>query len=68
MKKLKDVPGVVNLIDYFQEWEHYFLVEEFIEGRDLRQWIAQDFPFFRDSNSMSNHAENVKKYCYNCSL
>ncbi|MEK4500544.1 class III lanthionine synthetase LanKC [Bacillus sp. FSL R12-0069] len=61
LKKLKDVPGVVNLIDYFQEWEHYFLVEEFIEGRDLRQWIAQDFPFFRDSNSMSNHAENVKK-------
>lgn len=61
LKKLKDVPGVVNLIEYFQEWEHYFLVEEFIEGRDLRQWIAQDFPFFRDSDSMSNHVKDVKK-------
>nr|WGE03139.1 hypothetical protein P5651_01995 [Bacillus subtilis] len=53
--------GVVNLIEYFQEWEHYFLVEEFIEGRDLRQWIAQDFPFYRGSDSISDHAENVKK-------
>ncbi|BFH68390.1 hypothetical protein J27TS7_48810 [Paenibacillus dendritiformis] len=25
LKKLKDVPGVVNLIGYFQEWEHYFI-------------------------------------------
>ncbi|MEK4360177.1 class III lanthionine synthetase LanKC [Paenibacillus sp. FSL M7-1455] len=61
LKKLKDVPGVVNLIEYFQEWEHYFLVEEFIEGRDIRQWLAQDFPFFRGRDSMSNHARNVKK-------
>ncbi|KLU56074.1 hypothetical protein EL84_29380 [Paenibacillus sp. VT-400] len=59
--KLKDVPGVVSLIEYFQEWEHYFLVEEFIEGGDLRHWLAQNFPFFRDSESMRNHAENVKK-------
>lgn len=59
--KLKDVPGVVSFIEYFQEWEHYFLVEEFIEGGDLRQWLAQNFPFFRDSESMSNHAKNVEK-------
>nr|WEZ06314.1 DUF4885 family protein [Bacillus subtilis] len=65
LKKLKNVPGVVNLIEYFQEWEHYFLVEEFIEGRDLRQWIAQDFPFYRGSDSISDHAKNVKKYYYN---
>ncbi len=45
LKKLQNVSGVVNLVEYFQEWEHYFLVEEFIEGRDIRQWIAQDFPF-----------------------
>nr|8SAP_A Chain A, Class III lanthionine synthetase LanKC [Bacillus thuringiensis serovar andalousiensis]8SAP_B Chain B, Class III lanthionine synthetase LanKC [Bacillus thuringiensis serovar andalousiensis] len=60
LKKLKDVSGVVNLIEYFQEWEHYFLVEEFIEGRDLRQWIAQEFPFFEDNNGMSNHIKDVK--------
>ncbi|XYY59923.1 protein kinase domain-containing protein [Bacillus velezensis] len=54
---------MVNLIEYFQEWEHYFLVEEFIEGRDLRQWIAQEYPFFRDEDgdSICNHAKNIKK-------
>ncbi|WCR28752.1 class III lanthionine synthetase LanKC [Paenibacillus thiaminolyticus] len=61
LKKLKDVPGVVNLIEYFQEWEHYFLVEEFIEGQDLRQWIARTFPFVKDSELIRDHAKNVKK-------
>ncbi|GIO25324.1 class III lanthionine synthetase LanKC [Oceanobacillus sp. J11TS1] len=60
LKKLKDVSGVVNIIEYFQEWEHHFLVEEFIEGRDLRQWLAQDFPFLKDGNNINNHAKNVK--------
>ncbi|MFT0802791.1 class III lanthionine synthetase LanKC [Bacillus swezeyi] len=60
LKKLKEVPDVVNLIEYFQEWEHYFLVEEFIEGRDLRQWLAQNFPFYGDGD-ISDHAKNVKK-------
>ncbi|WP_270170545.1 class III lanthionine synthetase LanKC [Paenibacillus sp. SYP-B4298] len=61
LTKLKDVSGIVNLIDYFKEWEHYFLVEEFIEGRDLRQWLAQTFPFFGDQDSLNSHADHVKK-------
>ncbi|WLR42604.1 class III lanthionine synthetase LanKC [Bacillus carboniphilus] len=61
LKTLKDVPGVVQLIDYFKEWEHYFLVEEFIEGSDLRQWLSKEFPFFRGGNHLSFHAEKVKK-------
>ncbi|WP_374116249.1 protein kinase domain-containing protein [Lysinibacillus sphaericus] len=60
MQKLKGVPGVVNLIEYFQEWEHYFLVEEFIEGRDLQKWIAQNFPLYKGSN-MHSHVKNAKK-------
>ncbi|MGM0867379.1 MAG: class III lanthionine synthetase LanKC [Bacillota bacterium] len=61
LKKLKDVPGVVNLIDYFQEWEHYFLVEEYIEGQDLRKWLSLDFPFFGGGNSLIDHAKRVEK-------
>ncbi|MCP3810099.1 class III lanthionine synthetase LanKC [Paenibacillus sp. Lou8.1] len=61
LTKLKDVAGVVNLIEYFKEWEHYFLVEEFIEGQDLRKWLAQTFPYFRDGDNLNNHANNVKK-------
>lgn len=61
LKKLKDLPGVVELIEYFQEWEHFFLVEEFIEGGDLRRWLAKYFPFFRDHENLNIHAEHVKK-------
>lgn len=61
LKKLEDIPGVVKLIEHFQEWEHYFLVEEFVEGQDLRQWMSQNFPFLKDNDSLSDHAENVKK-------
>ncbi|KAB7672197.1 class III lanthionine synthetase LanKC [Bacillus sp. B1-b2] len=61
LKKLKDVSGVVNLIEYFQEWEHFFLVEEYIEGIDLRKWLALDFPFMGDSDSFSKHAKKVEK-------
>lgn len=61
LKKLKDVPGVVNSIENFKEWEHCFLVEEFIEGQDLRQWIARNFPYIKDSIRMSDHAKKVKK-------
>ncbi|WP_434748810.1 class III lanthionine synthetase LanKC [Paenibacillus amylolyticus] len=61
LKTLQNVTGVVDFIEYFQEWEHYFLVEEFIEGRDLRQWLAQYFPLFEGSEGMNNHARKVKK-------
>jgi len=60
LQKLQGVPGVVNLIEYFQEWEHYFLVEEFIEGRDLQKWIAQNFPLYKGSN-MYSHVKDAKK-------
>ena len=61
LEKLKDVSGVVNLVEYFQEWEHYFLVEEFIEGQDLKQWVSQNFPFIKNSYSISNYAISIKK-------
>lgn len=61
LAKLQDVSGVVDFIEYFQEWEHFFLVEEFIEGTDLRQWLAMNFPFFRDHEGLNEHAGNAKK-------
>ncbi|WP_144557840.1 class III lanthionine synthetase LanKC [Shouchella miscanthi] len=42
---LNQVPGVVNVLDHFQAWEHYFIVEEYIEGSDLRSWLVRNYPF-----------------------
>lgn len=42
LEKLKGVDGVVQSLDFFQEWEHSFLVEEFVEGLILTRYRALD--------------------------
>jgi serine/threonine protein kinase len=54
LKQLNEVESVVNLIDIFEEWEHIFLVEEYIEGMPFNSWLASHYPFSR------NH--DAKKY------
>lgn len=61
LTQLKDVTGIVDLLDYFKEWEHYFLVEEFIEGRDLRQWVSQEFPFIGIEKDLKEYSFKVKR-------
>lgn len=34
-------------IELFQAWENYFLVEEYIDGADLREFILTQTPFLR---------------------
>ncbi|PTJ88192.1 class III lanthionine synthetase LanKC, partial [Staphylococcus simulans] len=59
LKKLKDVSGVVNLVDYFKEWEHYFLVEDYIEGIDLKKWVLINYPFYKDKSNINSYAEKI---------
>ncbi|RIM45849.1 hypothetical protein BUY22_08050 [Staphylococcus cohnii] len=51
LNSLKDVDGIVNVLDFFTVWEHKFLVEEFIEGDSLHSWLAKNYPFFKENNS-----------------
>lgn len=48
--KLKDVSGVVNIIDYFKVWDNMFLVEEFVDGITLAQWVAINYPYSPNDN------------------
>lgn len=50
LKRLKKVDSVVNLIEVFEEWEHTFLVEEYIEGVPLNTWLAAYYPFSNDQD------------------
>lgn len=50
LEKLSDVDGVVNVLDYFQVWEHFFLVEEYVEGVDLGKWISINYPFHMEQD------------------
>lgn len=55
LEKLKDVKGVVNLIECFSEWEHDFLVEEYAEGETLHSWTAKNFPFCLKDDTSYKH-------------
>jgi serine/threonine protein kinase len=35
-------PGIVQLFDYSREEQRYYLVTEYVEGCDLREWASQD--------------------------
>ncbi|MGL5259359.1 MAG: class III lanthionine synthetase LanKC [Lachnospiraceae bacterium] len=45
LNKLSNIPGIVKVIDFFKVWKNTFLVEEFVEGIELAQWIAGNYPF-----------------------
>jgi serine/threonine protein kinase len=45
-------------VELFQEWENFFLVEEFIEGEDLRNFILGQTPLMRVNPSL----EDSRKY------
>lgn len=56
LKKLTRCIGVVGFKEIFKEWEHIFLVEEYVEGISLQQWVALNYPFEND-----NQKEYAKK-------
>lgn len=45
LKRLKQCSNVVGFREIFKEWEHIFLVEEYLEGISLQQWVASNYPF-----------------------
>ncbi|WP_347090835.1 class III lanthionine synthetase LanKC [Staphylococcus ureilyticus] len=59
LSDLTEVPGVVNIVEYFKEWEHYFLVEEYIEGIDLKKWTLINYPFYKNKGGVKHYAEQV---------
>jgi serine/threonine protein kinase len=47
LRRLADVPAVVDCYDYFELWEHHFLVQEYIEGTPLNKDIVAGTPLIR---------------------
>lgn len=45
LENLKGLNKIVPLIEAFDEWEHTFIVEKYIEGQDLHEWLAKNYPF-----------------------
>lgn len=51
LEKLSDVSFVVDLKGEFDEWEHKFIVQEYIEGTTLHSWLAAYYPFSEKEDS-----------------
>ncbi|HTJ68938.1 MAG TPA: class III lanthionine synthetase LanKC [Actinospica sp.] len=50
-------PGVApEPLDYFSEWEHEFLVTEYVEGEPLRLWLSRTSPLIRTGRSAADYA------------
>ncbi|MFS1511605.1 class III lanthionine synthetase LanKC [Chengkuizengella sp. SCS-71B] len=55
LEHLKGLGNVVEYRELFQEWEHIFLVEEYIPGTSLKDWLSSFYPFSR--------SQDAKDYC-----
>lgn len=62
LKKLADVEGVIDVHEYFVAWRHNYFTEEFHEGRSLRAFIAQDYPFTTESE------DKKRRYVNDCKV
>lgn len=62
LKKLADVEGVIDVHEYFVAWRHNYFTEEFHDGRSLRAFIAQDYPFTTESE------DERRRYVDDCKI
>jgi hypothetical protein len=60
LRRLEGLPWVPKVIDFFQEWEHLFLVEQFVAGVPLFQYRAAEHLMLTID---ANRARRVRSFC-----
>ncbi|MFT9267103.1 class III lanthionine synthetase LanKC [Oenococcus sp.] len=45
LHRLSDLDSVVNVKQYFVTWYNNYFIEDFVDGENLHQFIARNFPF-----------------------
>jgi len=68
LKEIEYLHIAPRALDLFKEWEHLFLVEELVEGQDLREFVAVNSPLLKINPSIrdfENYLENFKKIFVN---
>ena len=61
LKYLSGLPFIPKVIESFYEWEHYYVVIEFIEGETLRNFSAVNSPVVFHESLKSTLKENIAK-------
>lgn len=61
LEKLSTIPAVVNYNDNFVAWRHNFLVEEYIDGELLEDFLPVSFPFLvSEKNKKEKYIRKAK--------
>jgi predicted Ser/Thr protein kinase len=47
LRRLASLRVAPQPIAHFEEWEHSFLVEEYLRGDTLRKWLAYRYPWMK---------------------
>lgn len=50
-------------VAHFREWEHTFLVEEYLEGETLRQWLGRRYPWLKTRATRADVAVFLGDLC-----
>lgn len=64
LKEIEHSHIAPRALDLFKEWEHLFLVEELIEGQDLREFVVVNSPLLKINpgiDDFEKYLENFKK-------
>lgn len=59
LKKLADVDEVVNVKECFKAWKHMYLVEDYLKGETLADFIDEHYPFKNDLNRRKLYAQKI---------
>lgn len=51
LNKLANVPEVVDIKEDFQAWIHAYLVEEYLPGETLDDYVTENYPFYPGQRS-----------------
>ncbi|WP_010093498.1 serine/threonine protein kinase [Ornithinibacillus scapharcae] len=61
LNKIKTLNVSPNPIDFFKEWEHAYLVESYIEGKTIKEFVAAENPFVTPNASLEDFNQYYKK-------
>jgi tRNA A-37 threonylcarbamoyl transferase component Bud32 len=61
LERLQGVRGVPVLHDWFTEWEHHYLMMEYLPGRPLDRWLASQYPLTMCDSGQADFATYTRR-------
>lgn len=59
LNDLRTIDGVVQVREFETIWKNNYLVEDFVNGITLNDFVARNYPFVNDCSDVSKYVEDV---------